>query len=297
VNNLSSKQHANAKNESIIWKSPAKSSSADIIHVELAGITYPDKNYSIKRTRSQKRLFDNLFVIEYVVSGVGYIESEGIRARVSEGDVYIIHRQTVHTYYSDSQQPFKKKWINVSGSFINAMEKVFFKGGPFTVIHLGSPAEAIIDAIHDILKAAEAETPELRSAITRQLLDLFLLMDEHKNNIRKNLTPFELVLEYIDDHVRDDITVESVSSAFFISQSTLYRMFISKTGMSPKTYIMSKKIDIAKRMIIANDTSFSGIATYLGFYDSHHFFRTFRSVEGCSPLEYRKKALEKELGS
>ena len=82
-------------NETIIWWNQFPNRNMNIFHMERAGITRPDSQYRIVRTR-QTPTFDSLFVIEYVTAGKGYIESEGKTASVQAGDLYIINRRTNH---------------------------------------------------------------------------------------------------------------------------------------------------------------------------------------------------------
>lgn len=289
------KTYVDHSRETVLWKNSTSATESDILYVEMAGITYPDKNYAIRRTRStSKRSFEYLYVIEYVMSGAGHIESEGQSARVEAGDLYIIHRRKVHSYYADKQQPFSKKWINLSGSFMNSMEDVFLGEEPFTVVHLGKRGEQIIDSIHKCLLDTSEDMSDTNAKIMKLLLDMFLLIDAHKKSAAKELTAFECITDYIDRNIGSELTVSTISEKFFISSSTLYRMFTAAVGMSPKEYILSRKIKAAKRMIAANDSNFNTIAASLGFYDSHHFFRTFRSLTGMSPTEYRNMILEEE---
>ena len=213
---------------------------------------------------------------------------------MSAGDIYIIHRRTVHSYYADKQQPFCKKWINVSGAFMNAMENVFFSDGPFTVVPLGVAAETIMDEIHSTLKNASSEFAPIRARVMKLLLDLFLLIDDHKKSELVRMSQFEKIVEYIDQNIYSDLNVNAIAKRFFISTSTLYRIFTANVKMSPKEYITSKKIEVAKRMIAANDTTFNTIASTLSFYDSHHFFRAFRTATGQSPSEYRRQVLSSD---
>ena len=288
------KTYVDRSRETVVWRSKDQFDGQDVLHVELAGITLPDKNYAMRRTRRMERVFEKMYVIEYVVSGVGYIESEGVNARVESGDVYIIHRRTVHTYYADKQQPFSKKWINVSGRFIIAMEDVFFSDGPFTVVSVGNDAERIIDGIHELLSGIERITPQINTDIMKRLLELFTLMDNKRRNDRGMRPLFEQICSYIDENICNSMSVAGIAESFFLSTSTLYRLFNSQVGMSPKEYIVSRKVETAKRLIGAGDSTFNSIAADLGFYDSHHFFRTFRSVTGMSPSEYRRYVHENE---
>ena len=59
------------------------------------GITFPDENYRIKRTPSP------CFIIEYIVSGIGYIEINGEKHKLSANDIYIVHPGDFVEYYAD----------------------------------------------------------------------------------------------------------------------------------------------------------------------------------------------------
>ncbi len=287
------KRHVDSDRESVIWRQKPSDTSGELLCVELAGVTLPDKNYAISRNRRSKKVFDNLYVIEYVVSGAGYISSEGREARVEAGDLYVIHRRTVHEYHADKQQPFCKKWINVSGSFINAMEQVFLSEGPFTVMRLGEAAERVIDAIHGILQT-EKDAGQRQELIMKRLLELFLLMDEQRRKSSETMSLYERICGYVDENICEPLSLSSIAEEFFISASTLYRVFIKNAGVSPKEYVAGRKIAAAKRMIGANSETFNTIAAHLGYYDSHHFFHAFKNATGMSPSEYREQALSSE---
>lgn len=286
------KSHVDRSRETVIWREKPRGKRSELLHVEMAGITYPDRDYAIRRTRKQERSFDNLFVIEYVVSGAGFIESEGKCASVSAGDLYVIHRRTVHSYYADKEQPFTKKWINVSGTLINALEPVFLGEPPFTVLPLGTEAERIMDDIHSVLGRCSSGFDTVRDRVTQLLLGLFLLMDRHRRSRSGDMTLFDRITEYIEQNLGENITVGSLATDFFTSPSTLYRMFTANVGMSPKQYIQSRRLEAAKRMIETGEYTFNTIAAELGYYDSHHFFRAFRASVGMSPAEYRHSLFE-----
>lgn len=289
------KSYIDRSREKIIWKNSVPYSQSDIFYMEMAGITYPHENYAIRRNRNNsKRSFEYLYVIEYVTSGAGYIESEEKSARVGEGDIYIIHRRTVHAYYADKQQPFCKKWINVSGQFMNAMEKTFLGEEPFTVIHMGKKGEQLLDSIHSLVSQEISDIDKTYNEIMKLLFDMFLSINDEKKSLLGELSLFECIADFIDCNVSSNITVSYLSERFFTSPSTLYRTFVKSVGMSPKEYITSRKIAAAKRMIAANDSTFNTIATSLGFYDSHHFFRVFHAFTGMSPTEYKNKVLNEE---
>ena len=287
--------HVDHLREEILWWNKFSYGGSELFHLERAGITYPHAGYRISRGRATDT-FDRLYVMEYVVSGKGYIESEGLCQAVKAGDLYIIGRKTVHSYYADPSDPFEKKWLNISGQFLNAMMPQVLGDAPFAVLSLGEEAERIMDRIHArIKKVTPAETEAMLASVMKSLLDIFLLIERHRAEEQNLMSPEDRIVQYIEKNICLDINVSTICESFFISPSTLYRIFKERFGKSPKSFITEKKIEAAKRMIVADGSSVSAVASSLNFYDSHHFIRTFRAHTGMSPAEYRAARIKERI--
>ena len=76
--------------EEIIWAAPPEEGA--LLHIELAGTTFPDAEYRIVRGGMP------FYVFEAVLSGKGVIESEGRRMTVQAGDSYFLNRDVPVTY-------------------------------------------------------------------------------------------------------------------------------------------------------------------------------------------------------
>ncbi len=71
-------------------------------YISLAGITYPDPTYHIIRSNS------DIWVIEYVIEGDGYVILDSETHHVCNDMIYFLPRGKKHEYFSDSENPFKK---------------------------------------------------------------------------------------------------------------------------------------------------------------------------------------------
>ena len=58
-------------------------------------------------------------------------------------------------------------------------------------------------------------------------------------------------------------------------------------GLSPKQYILGRKIALSQQLLVRNLHSIAEIAAVLQFTDARHFARTFRAQTGVSPAAYR----------
>ncbi|MNR41474.1 Transcriptional activator NphR [compost metagenome] len=60
------------------------------------------------------------------------------------------------------------------------------------------------------------------------------------------------------------------------------------TGYTINSYVMQKRMEEAKKMLLTKDDSISSISEKLGFNTTVHFSRTFKQYAGASPQMYRK---------
>lgn len=105
--------------EKIFLIPPSDMSDKLPFRLTLAGITCPDADYKIYRECSE------LYVIEYVEKGAGTVICGGESYRIEKGDAYILPAGFEHRYYSDKKEPWKKKWMNVSGELCERLTEIY----------------------------------------------------------------------------------------------------------------------------------------------------------------------------
>jgi len=85
-------------------------------------------------------------------------------------------------------------------------------------------------------------------------------------------------------------SLESISSDLGVNHSYLSRLFKKETGENFQSFLMRKKTDMAKSMLIGScEYSNAEIAKALGYQDTPNFCRLFKKVTGLSPQRYRKE--------
>lgn len=83
-------------------------------------------------------------------------------------------------------------------------------------------------------------------------------------------------------------TVQSLANKVGLSESRFFAVYKSLFGISPIDDIINAKIDTAKNLLLGSDQKISHIAKALGYSDTTHFIRQFKSRTGVSPTKYRK---------
>jgi AraC family transcriptional regulator len=95
------------------------------------------------------------------------------------------------------------------------------------------------------------------------------------------------VLDYVEEHLFDDIAVADLANVACLSIFHFTRAFSSATGVPPHRYISQKRLEHAKTMISAGGT-IAETAFACRFSSQSSFIRAFRRATGMTPAEYRR---------
>lgn len=96
------------------------------------------------------------------------------------------------------------------------------------------------------------------------------------------------IVNYMVHHIYENLSLNDISEVFSISASYIKQLFSNTINRTPMEYYLDLKINIASRMILESDISFTRIAEILAFNSYGHFFRTFKMRRKMTPSEYKK---------
>ncbi len=128
-----------------------------------------------------------------------------------------------------------------------------------------------------------------RIFLTKLILKYGLQTEEY--NFSKSFTAqqYKQVLDYIAINYGNNILLEDMATQADLSPSHFSRLFKQTIGQSPYQFLMSYRIEQAKKMLDNPNALMIDIAMDCGFSDQAHFSRVFKKIEGVTPKKYRKK--------
>ena len=94
---------------------------------------------------------------------------------------------------------------------------------------------------------------------------------------------------YIYHHYQENITLEQVAAISGFSKFHFTRIFKQCMDKTFYEYLNERRITKAEELLYATVLSITDIAMNSGFSSISAFNRTFKSIKGCSPSEYRSK--------
>ena len=254
------------------------------LEVNCFGITNPDSEYYIKRNPSP------CFIIEYIVSGKGYLKIGGVTHQLSANDAYIIHPGDRVEYGADKNDPYKKFWINFRSP-------VFFE--LFSAYGVTERVFKNLDLSEYFTKIFATESisqfnDELCFPISVILFDLIVSIAKRKSSSEnEHKLGLAAEIKHILNHSPHvDINLDDVAKKHYCSKSEIIRVFKKAYGITPYAYLISLRIDLAKNLLADSNKTVKEIADYLRFSSEYYFSNFFREKVGVSPREYRKRAKE-----
>lgn len=102
----------------------------------------------------------------------------------------------------------------------------------------------------------------------------------------------EKVTEYIDKNLKEDLSLTVLAELVFYNPAYLSRKFKQVIGVNLKEYILNKRIELAKKLLLNNNLFIKDVATECGFSNATQFGIVFMKKTGVSPSAYRLQGQE-----
>ncbi len=254
--------------------------------IESFGITFPTPDYRIQRNSAR------YFILEYIVSGKGYLTVDGKTFALKANDVYLLEPGSSHEYRADEKEPFQKYWINFrSDLFFQIFNDYGLK--QTYVFHnvdiskeMGNLFKLEKKSVYNDLIYKEASA---------YLFEIFMKLSALKQTEDTASILAQQILAELDAAIDSAVSIDAICDKLFISRSKLMREFKKYYQTTPHAYLLERKISFSKMLLRNTSHSIRAISDHLGFADEHYFSNVFKKHTGMTPSAYRKKrtSLEK----
>lgn len=213
---------------------------------------------------------------------------------VKEGDVVILNNHVKRVFKEVAEH------IGIEILIVEFEPQLFMN--PFYEVLYGknvrehnviSGHDDMIRLLQEIESEAQKKLSYSRILIGAKLVEVLTLMMRHfgiseKSNVKMGSDMYR-ILEYIDEHYRNDISQQQVAEFVNMSTTGFSRYFTKCMGIGFAGYIMQKKIQFAIHLLETSDKTVLEIALECGFNNKSSFYKAFKKVTDMNPKEYMEE--------
>lgn len=241
------------------------------------------------------------YEIHCTLSGIATFFLDGSEYTLTPGTVLLIHYNDLHRIVNQSSTFFERVYLFVTPRFLQSRStptsnlEACFKsmGGASRVLKLD------VDTLRDYLKPLDQSPAKTFGAdilFENHLLNFLIFLNQvvlsqdaiatPKNTI-KNKTIRDLI-EYINDHLDGDLTLDTIAETFFTNKYYISREFKKQTGFTFHTYVLKKRLLFSKQLLRQFESA-SEVYRQCGFNSYTHFLRCFKQEFHLTPKEFLAK--------
>lgn len=217
---------------------------------------------------------------------------------IKEREIALINSKEVHSAIAGTNGVFYTCIMFELGPFVNNryygqdyIKPLLFRQMSFKNHICDESISLIIDRI---VEAYESNGPTCAIRVEAGLLMLLTRLIEGYVNTEPEVSQrhsdhrFTEIIDYLDTHFTEDISIADLAQKFGYNKSYFCRKFKDQTGITCIEYISALRLDYAAIMLKGTPYSVSEISEKCGYFDANYFSRCFKDKYGMSPVEYKK---------
>lgn len=249
-----------------------------------ASASYGGDWHSVPHTHSHMELF-------YIVGGKGQFLIEDRLYPVSANNLVIITPNVTHTEVSLNAQPLEYIVLGIDGVELTTGGN---SNGQFCILDHFESAE-VSSCLRNILREMELKhtgytdiCQAYMEILIIRLMRNTVLAVQSEPQLTTGNRQCAAVRRYIDLHFKEPLTLELLAQEAHMNKFYLSHAFKREYGISPISYMISRRISESKYLLTETDLSMSQIAQLLGFSSLSYFSQVFHKTQGISAMEFRQ---------
>ncbi len=209
-------------------------------------------------------------------------------------DAVIIYDETTPQYFK-IEEPLVHNWMHFRGDFKAISDKY---GLCVDTIYYPENPAFITDLCYELEAEFYGRHTHSDTLLQLKFEELFLKLSRAINGqgiphiSKKSKRKFQQLRRELFFDLSRHYTVEEMSAMVGYSQSRFYTIYKSFYGISPTNDLINARMEKAKEMLFDENMTIGEIAAILGYENTTHFVRQFKSRIGMPPMQYRMIVLK-----
>lgn len=237
----------------------------------------------------------------YILNGMGNVIFEGRDHTMVAGEFVIVDSNQIHEMMcvkasmmlviQYSKHRMKNYVENIDEYRIACSRELLGKGKLDAYMNICNMLKRLPPLYVTQPLAYQLQSQAIAMEILFEVMNHFTVHMEESGGSQKNCSLERLgeITDYIEEHYTEQITLEEISSHFFLSREYFSRFFRKNMGVTFSRYINQVRLMHIYYDICNTGDGIMNLAEKHGFTNYKLFHRMFREIYGCTPSSVRKK--------
>lgn len=238
-----------------------------------------------------QRLLHKGMGVSYTVEGTAYDERDGGAFFVHPGEVILQWPGVCHECTEYDGQPLQTIWVELSGSGVPSIARLFGATPARPVLRPADPDEVhrLLNEIVEAFHSPRGYHPGHFLTHVYRVAQLCAVGSDAAGlpAERSPETLPQRARRLLESGMLSFPTVRELAEQLGVSQNTLLTACKQELGMSALDMITQVKLTKAKELLRITDSKLLHIARACGFRSTSHFIRVFSSTEHETPAAWR----------
>ena len=226
--------------------------------------------------------FHDSFVIQLIRKGIDFCPCNDLRAEA--GQVFVHFPFAVHSGGTSGDQPLEYQAIYPSHDLVEQL--IGWKPLEFEASSFVTDNALLVNEVEQLFGLIDRGGRDCTRSRLKNVIELIHSESTSKDSSTAGEQPPNHVLldvrDYLLENFTRDVTNRELSERFYLSEFHLIRRFKRVFGITPRQFLISKRVLESKRLI-SNGMSLAHTAVSTGFSDQSHLTRQFRRITGYNP--------------
>lgn len=253
------------------------------------------KKFSTSNNINSRIHFHPFTEFYFILDGKGKFSIEDRVIDTSKDDFFIINSNVGHSIYSSKDENLVYISFGVDSIFVkNLLNDNDIEEDKYIYKNIEEDQEYFIksfDIINEEFNSndifaqsmSNAKASEFVISLLRKFKDEIVITNDIKINKQ-----IDYIKNFIDNNYSEDIKLESLSKMAYMNKFHLIAEFKQSYRVTPIDYLILKRIEVTKNLLISTNHSMEEISSIVGFNSQSYFNQVFRKKVGLTPSQFRK---------
>lgn len=244
--------------------------------------------------------YHDFYKVIIFLSGKATYHIEGKSYYLNPWDILLVDKYSIHKPEISSEEPYERFILWIRNDLKEELLTRCFQKATDRCFHLVRLPSKMQKKLEQVLSEfyQSSKHQELGDAILEKALFYEFMVYLNRIFLEKQYicdqdsyaydSRIEELLKYINRNLEKELSIEELSRKYFLSKYYMMRKFKEETGYTIHSYIVSKRLFLAKNLI-SQGFPVTKAALQSGFKDYTAFIRAYKKQFGELPSEALKK--------